>query len=123
MARIYSYRKVTDKYTIYLLREADAQGDGARITDLCTIDGITYVSVPDGVKLLEQPEQVAETLQEVELTGELRERIRAASPHVRLINERMKNNIVLDKNLHHVKASDEECETWRQGELAKLGLL
>ena len=58
-----------------------------RITELCTIDGVTYVSVPDGITLPEQPEQI--TVEEVALTDELKAAIRVASPHVQLIDERV----------------------------------
>lgn len=60
-------------------------------TELATIDGITYVSVPDGVALPEQPKQLEIT--PVALTDGLREAIRAASPHCRLIDERTEAKI------------------------------
>lgn len=54
---------------------------------------MTYVAVPDGVTLPEQPAQIADTLQEVALTPELREQIKTASPHCAFIAERMQAQI------------------------------
>ena len=51
------------------------------------------MSVPAGVTLPEQLPQVAATLQPVELTTELRERLKAISPHCALIAERMVQKI------------------------------
>ena len=62
-------------------------------TELCTIDGISYVSVPDG-DLPEQPVQItASIVDPVVLTAELKEAIKAASPHCALIHERMEAKI------------------------------
>lgn len=54
---------------------------------------MTYVAVPEGVTLPEQPAQIADTLQEVALTPELREQIKTASPHCAFIAERMQAQI------------------------------
>lgn len=54
---------------------------------------MTYVAVPDGITLPEQPAQIADTVTTVILTPELREAIKAASPHVQLITERMQDKI------------------------------
>ena len=95
MTSIVSYRKISDEYTTYELRTPDAQGGGGEIfcTELATIGGLTYVSVPAGVTLPEQLPQVAATLQPVTLTSELREQLKAASPHCALISERMVQKI------------------------------
>ena len=62
-------------------------------TELCTIDGVTYVSVPDD-DLPEQAAQIsASIVNPVTLTTELREAIKAASPHCALIHERMEAKI------------------------------
>lgn len=49
--------------------------------------------MPDGVALPEQLPQVAATLAPVTLTPELRDRLRATSPHCALISERMVQKI------------------------------
>lgn len=87
MAHIVSYQKQSDVYTVYQL----AAPDGS--TELCTIDGVTYVSVPDEA-LPEQPAQIAASVVDpVTLTTALREAIKAASPHCALIHERMEAKI------------------------------
>lgn len=79
MAKIYRYQKESDAYTTY-------SASGENITELCTLeDGYTYISGPDPMP--EQPKQVA--LEAVALTDELREQIKAASPQVKLINQRV----------------------------------
>lgn len=61
--------------------------DSVRCTELATIDGITYVAVPAGVTLPEQPSQI--TVSPVTPDAALIAQIKAASPHVALISERM----------------------------------
>lgn len=71
----------------------DNQGvdDALRCTELCTIDGVTYVAVPDEVVLPDQPAEISVSV--VTLTDELREQIKAASVHVAVISERMVDKI------------------------------
>ena len=92
---IVSYRKTSDAHTTYELHMPDSQGTDGEIfcAELGTLDGLTYVSVPDGVALPEQLPQVAATLVPVTLTPELRDRLRATSPHCALISERMVQKI------------------------------
>lgn len=52
---------------------------------------MTYVAVPAGVTLPAQPEQIS--VSTVTLTDTLKEQIKAASPHVALIGERMVQKI------------------------------
>lgn len=86
MAKIYRYQKASDEYTSY-----GPQGEG--ITELCTLpDGYTYCSVPDDGKLAdEQPDQIQ--IEELTLTDELKELIKATSPHCQLIYTRMQEKI------------------------------
>lgn len=77
---IYAYTKYQDEYTTYLLNVPE----GA--TELATIEGVTYVHCSDPLPE-DQPEQI--TVTTPALTGELIEQIKAASPHVRLISQRM----------------------------------
>ena len=88
---IIKYIKITNEYTTYTLREPNYQEDEPRCTELCTIDGYTYVNVPDSVILHDQPEQI--TVESVTLTNELREEIKALSPHVRLSYARLQERI------------------------------
>jgi hypothetical protein len=137
MVKIYKYQKITDEFTTYCLAEPDYNllETEDRITELCTIDGVTFVSVPDSIILPAQPEQI--TVGEVELTDELIAELRAASPHVILINDRVVAKIrerysVNDEiKLLRIGLSEEstayndyaeECRAWGRGEKAKLGL-
>lgn len=54
-------------------------------TELATIDGTTYVALPDGTVLPEQPAVI--NAKEVALTPGLKSEISAVSPHVRVIND------------------------------------
>lgn len=60
-------------------------------TELCTLDGLTYVAVPAAALLPDQPPEL--TIEPVTLTPELRDAIKAESPHCRLITERMEMRI------------------------------
>lgn len=88
-AFIYSYQKVSTPYTVIqaVLPDSDWVNDELHCTELCTLGGITYLSVPDGVTLPEQPTEIE--LKPVTLSPELREQIKAASPHAQLISGRM----------------------------------
>jgi hypothetical protein len=137
MVKIYKYQKILDQFTTHCLAEPDYNLSETedRITELCTIGVDTYVSVPDSITLPAQPEQI--TVGEVELTDELIAELRAASPHVILINDRVVAKIrerysVNDEiKLLRIGLSEEstayndyaeECRAWGRGEKAKLGL-
>jgi hypothetical protein len=94
MTSIVAYQKVSTPHTTITLRLPDNRGvdDALRCTELCTLpDGTTYVALPDGVDLPEQAPEL--TVAAVVLTDALKDQIRAASPHVALINERMVHKI------------------------------
>ena len=74
-----------------LLPNSTGIDDAVHCTELCTIDGTTYVAVPDGVTLPDQPAEI--TVAPVDLTPELREQIKAASVHCAFIAERMVQKI------------------------------
>ena len=98
MTSIVSYRKHTDAWTIYTLALPDNQADPAggedlRCTELATLDGVTYVAVPVGLTLPEQPEQITASVQQVELTPDLHDAIKQASPHCQFIAERVQSQI------------------------------
>ena len=137
MPKIYKYRKITDAFTTHFLREPDSVSarDEDRITDLCTIDGMTYVSVPDTVVLPAQPKEIA--VKEATLTDALAEEIKAASPHVALVNERVVAKIrakyTVDDEFkmlrmgpsHETDAYNdhvETCRAWGRSEKERLGL-
>lgn len=88
-AFIYSYQKVSTPYTVIqaVLPDSTGANDELHCTELCTLGGITYLSVPDGVTLPDQPPEIE--LTPVTLSPELREQIKAASAHAALIAECM----------------------------------
>ena len=135
MAKIYKYQKVIDIHTTYCLVEPNYPmgTDAGRITELCAIDGFTYVSVPDSLVLPQQPEQI--NVEAVELTEALDTAIRKESVHIQLINQRVVERIrqkysITDefKSLRvgpsaETKAYNgyvEECRAWGKAEKEKL---
>jgi hypothetical protein len=65
----------------------DGESAAETLTELCELDGWRYVSVPEGITPT-IPEATT-TWEPVTLTDALREQIKAASPHTRLIAERV----------------------------------
>lgn len=137
MPKILSYRKITDAYTTHVLFEPDYQDGSERITELCGIDGLTYVVVPDGVELPVQPTQIQQSLAEVSLSPELRRQIKDKSVHVALIRKRVVEHIRLrysvnnELKMHRTGPTPESseyfdyceaCTAWGRAEKAKLGL-
>ena len=88
MPKIYSYQKVTDLFTTHALLDPETADDAAKVMELATIAGITYVLVPDGVVLPVQSDHVQVTLRQAILTPELIEQIKAVSPYIKLVNRR-----------------------------------
>lgn len=90
MPSIYKYQKhITQTKTVALnMPEGE---DGQEGLELATIDGETYVVIPNGLTLPEQPEEISAEL--VVLTPELRQTICSNSPHIHLIDERVVERI------------------------------
>ena len=88
---IYAYTKVSTPYTIIQMALPYEMDSENQCTELCTLEGVTYVAVPDSVTLPDQPAEL--TITEATITPELRDQIKAASPHCRLITERMEMRI------------------------------
>lgn len=88
---IYAYTKVSTPYTIIQMALPYEMDGENQCTELCTLEGVTYVSVPDSVLLPDQPAEL--TITEATITPELRDQIKAASPHVALIAKRMEQRI------------------------------
>lgn len=140
MPKIFSYRKVIDKFTTHCLAEPDAAQDSAdKMIELCTIDGVTYVAVPDSFKLPTQSAMISASVKAETVTDELVRKIKMESPHVLLINqrvvERIRKGYSLEDELKMLrravkdpdasKAYDdhvEKCVAWGKAEKAKLGL-
>jgi len=85
--KILKYQKITDKYTTYTIND-DVEN---RITELCTIDGDTYISVPDDFVFSDQPKQIK--IVPITMTDDLRKQIEEKSPHIQLIKQRVREKI------------------------------
>jgi hypothetical protein len=132
MAYIVNYQKfITSDITVLL----DAPD---KSTELCTIDGVTYVSIPDEFTLSTiQPKQIKKTIAVTVITDEVIELLKSASVHVQLINERVKAKIAerysVSDELKEIRNSSaqsfsayadyvEECRRWGREQKALLGL-
>lgn len=90
MPSLISYRKYIDEQItreLILPMDANAQHLGQEIA---TVDGITYVSLPDGVTLpKDQPAEIADSIKPVTLDAALRQQLADASPRVQFIRNRV----------------------------------
>lgn len=137
MPSIYKYQKVIDAVTTHTLRMPVDAAHNPLGTELCTTpDGMTYISLPDGATLpTDQPAEI--TITPVTLSPTLIAEIKAASPHIALINSRVESAIAERYSLAaEIKllrtapspemvaynAYAEECRAWGRAEKAKLGL-
>jgi hypothetical protein len=98
MPSLIAYRKATDAITTHTLRlplpEKMGEAAGQEIATL--EDGRTIVVLPDGATLpTDQPAEIKDSIEVLPtpLPDALKEQIREASPHVRLINTRMQDRI------------------------------
>lgn len=107
-------------------------------TELCTIDDVTYVSIPEGVAIdYDQPEEVLGTMEVVELDIEMHARVCTESTHVQLINQRVRDKIAELYPWHEeIKLTNEapspehamyrehveHCRQWGRDQKAALGL-
>lgn len=138
MPSIYSYRKHIDALvTREILLPADEDGQPIG-TELATLDGVTYIVLPDGAELpAGQPAEIAASINPVDMVRTLRDAIAAASPHVDLIRTRVRERIAtMYSQADEIKllrtapsaefevynAFVEECRDWGRAEKAKLGL-
>lgn len=135
---IYQYTVYQDAITTKVIHMPSGD-DHQRIgTELATVDGITYVYIPDDAVLpADQPEQIAASIKPVTLIPELRNAIANASPHVKLIRQRVRDKIeavysVADEikllrtapsaEFEAYNAYAEECRAWGRAEKTKIGL-
>lgn len=132
---IYRYQKHIDSLRTVEITLPEDENHQRIGTELATIDGITYVHLPDTAELPEQPIEI--DVAPVELTDGLRNAIKSASPHVRLINQRVEDRIrdrysVSDEiKLLRIAPSPETaawndyvegCRQWGREQKAALGL-
>lgn len=135
------YRKVIDTVTTHTLRLPDAPMGQQAGQELATLpDGRTVVVLFDGHTLpANQPAAIAASIESLPqpLPADLQDAIKAASPHVRLINTRVQEAIAQrystfdeikllrtapSPEMDAYNAYAEECRAWGRGEKAKLGL-
>ena len=91
MATIYQYEKqITTGANGTVIDFVRSEGD-AHPMELCTINGTTYLSVPDGYVIPTQPEEIS--FAPVVMTDDLRETIKANSRAVQLITEEIQKLI------------------------------
>ena len=138
MATIIAYQKYIDALITRELLMPTDESNNQIGTELATVVGITYVCLPDGSTLpSEQPQEISSTISVVTLTTEQIAEIKAASPHVRLINNRVAKMIDVEysmadeiKLLRTAPSTEfdtynafiEYCRAWGNSEKAKIGL-
>ena len=138
MPSIVSYQKYIDTLTTRTLRLPEGENHQFLGTELATIDGVTYVSLPDGTTMPDnQPTEIASSITPVTLTDALRNQISDASPHVRLIRERVRDKIAAQYGIadeikllrtapsaefEAYNAFAEDCRAWGRAKKAVLGL-
>lgn len=95
MSYIVSYQKHIDNLrTVELALPEDAETHQRIGTELATIDGVTYVALPDGAVLPDpQPVEIAASVSTAAVDPATKETIKAVSPHCQLINDRMQTMI------------------------------
>lgn len=139
MPTIISYRKFINTEITRMLRLPEDANHHPLGTELATLaDGLTYVSIPDGVALpVDQPSEITASIQTVTLTLAQIAELKAISPHVRLINQRVADQIAAHYSMaDEIKllrtapspefdtynAHAESCRAWGRAEKARLGL-
>lgn len=141
MPTIVSYQKFISKDITRLLRLPEDANHQQLGTELATLaDGLTYVCLPVGAALpVNQPVEIsASIVNPVTLTLAQIAEIKAKSPHVRLINQRVTEQIsakysqtdeigfcrtgALDPNFAAYNAHAESCRAWGAAQKAALGL-
>ena len=138
MPTLISYRKHIDALITRELRLPEDENHQRLGQGIATVDGATYVSLPDGAVLpADQPDEIAASIETVTLTDTLREAIKAASPQVRLINTTVAEKIAASYSLpdeikllrtapsaefEAYNAHAEACRAWGREQKAALGL-
>ena len=138
MPTIISYQKHIDALITRELRLPEGENHQRLGAELATIDGTTYVSLPDDAILpAGQPAEIAASIQTVALSDALREAIKAASPQVRVINALVGEKIAEQYSLadeikllrtapsaefEAYNAHAEACRAWGREQKAALGL-
>lgn len=135
MTSIVSYQKFIDAQRTVEIRLPEGDNNQRIGTELATIDGVTYVSLPEGAVLPAQPEEI--TVTPVTLTPDLKASISDVSPHVRLIRQLVSEKIAEryttgdeiklirtapSAEFEAYNAYAEDCRAWGREQKALLGL-
>jgi len=92
MTYIVSYQKFIDSQrSVEITLPTDSETHQRIGDELATVDGVTYVALPDGAVLPTQPSEI--TVTPATLTAELKAAIASASPLVRVINDQVREAI------------------------------
>lgn len=135
MSYIVRYRKFIDaERTVEVVLPEDENGQRVGM-ELATVDGATYVSLPDSAQLPEQPIEIK--VESVKLTPELKASISDASPFVRMIRQMVSDKIAErystgdeiklirtapSAEFEAYNAYAEECRAWGREQRAAVGL-
>jgi hypothetical protein len=138
MPTLITYQKFITTEITRELRLPEGENHQRIGTELATIDGITYVSLPDGATLpTDQPAEIAASIATPVLSAETISALKAASPHIRLINQWVTEKIAALYTLQDeikllrtapslefeaYNAHAEACRAWGREEKAKFGL-
>ena len=135
MSYIVRYQKFIDADRTVEIRLPEGEGTERIGSELATIGEVTYVSLPDGAVLPQQPVEI--TVEPVTLTTDLREQICAASPLVRLINTNVvamiRERYTVDDEIKLLRTAPSEefdvyneyveaCRAWGRDQRMALGL-
>jgi len=126
MIKLYKYRKIADAITTYCLIEPDYNllKTKERVQELATIDGWTYVSVPDSIILPEQPPQIYLVETEVPQVALINEQVVERIRRKYSINDEIKMlRVDPSKTTAEFVAYNnyaEECRVWGESEKTKL---
>ena len=135
MSYIVRYRKFTDAdRTVEIALPSDVDGKHEGM-ELATIDGETYVSLPDGSTLPVQPSEIS--IEQVAMSPELKASISEVSPFVRMIRQMVSEKIASrystgdeikllrtapSAEFEAYNAYVEDCRAWGREQKSKVGL-
>ena len=135
MTYIVSYQKFIDSDRTVEIALPTGDSNQRIGQELATVDGITYVAMPDGTTLPAQPSEI--TVSTVVLNPELKAQISANSPSAQLINQLVVEKIAEKYSINdeiklirtqpnaqfdEYNAYVESCRTWGKEQKALLGL-
>lgn len=135
MTYIVSYQKFIDSDRTIEIALPVGESNQRVGQELATVNGITYVAMPDGTTLPAQPSEI--TVSTVALNPELKAQISANSPSAQLINQLVVEKIAEKYSINdeiklirtqpstqfdEYNAYVESCRTWGREQKALLGL-